>query len=105
MPSAKRMSRPRRREESRKHRAYQVQVQNRKITFIDTPATKRYLDARASAKVTDVVVLVVAADDGVMPQHWKPLTTPSGKVPIVVPSTRLTSRRPARTGEETAGRP
>lgn len=66
--------------------AYQITYSNRKITFLDTPGHEAFTEMRSrGAKITDIVVIVVAADDGVKPQTIEAIDhAKAANVPIIV---------------------
>ncbi len=66
--------------------AYQVEKNGKKITFVDTPGHEAFTEMRArGAQATDIVIIVVAADDGVMPQTKEAIShTKAAGVPLIV---------------------
>lgn len=66
--------------------AYQVEYSGKKITFIDTPGHEAFTEMRArGANITDIAILIVAADDGVKPQTVEAIShAKEANVPIIV---------------------
>ncbi len=71
--------------------AYQVEKNGKKITFIDTPGHAAFTEMRArGAAITDIVIIIVAADDGVMPQTKEAIDhARAAKVPIIVAISKI----------------
>ena len=88
--------------------AYQVDLNGKKIVFIDTPGHEAFTRMRArGAKVTDIVILVVAADDGVMPQTLEAIDhARAAKVPIIVAINKIdrADAQPERIKQQLADR-
>ncbi len=72
-------------------RAYQVEKDGKAISFVDTPGHEAFTEMRArGANVTDIAILVIAAEDGIMPQTEEAIShAKAAKVPIVVAMNKI----------------
>lgn len=88
--------------------AYQIERNGKKITFIDTPGHAAFTEMRArGASVTDIVIIIVAADDGVMPQTEEAIDhAKAANVPIIVAINKIDKpgANPEKVMTEMAGR-
>ena len=80
--------------------AYQAQINGKPITFLDTPGHEAFTSMRArGAMVTDIAILMVAADDGIMPQTVESINhAKAANIPIIVAVNRLIRKMPTPTG-------